>query len=327
MNIGGAPVLHLVVGDATVHAEARRGNRAVWAGAAEYATYDDLEEVIARLAAAPAERCRRLRVILRCPPARARILSDLPPVRERELASLVANQAGRFFRRNGAPLVTDATWVPNGTGRVTQAAAAEEPLVLAILAGAAEAGLHVDSIAVDGMSPDLQLLPTVERAARVRGQRRAVARLAIAVCAAWIVAAGLLGIRLVIERRAVDSQLSAAESPLAALRDVRHEMRLAEAMVVTLTAARRTRGEALATLARLNAAVPDSAVLTSYTWRSDRSGVLTGAGRRAADVLSAVDRSDAVSDARLEGPTVREAIGGREWERFTISFGPRAGAP
>lgn len=326
MTIGFAPVLHLVVGSATVHAEARRGNRAVWAGTAEYASYDDLAEVIARLAAARAERCRRLRVTLQRPPARGRILTDLPPVRERELALLVANQAGRFFRRNGAPLVTDATWVSNGIGRVTHAAAADEPLVLAILAGAAEAGLQVGSIAVDGMSPDLQLLPTAERAARMRVQWRGVARLAIAVCAAWIVAAGLLGVRLVIERRAVDAQLAAAESPLAALRDVHLEMRSAEEIVVTLAAARRARGEALATLARVNAAIPDSAVLTSYTWHADRSGVLTGAGRRAADVLSAVDRSKAVTDARLEGPTVREAIAGREWERFTISFGPR-GAP
>src|SRR6266511_6201537 len=65
------------------------------------------------LAAAPTERCRRLRVTLERPPAQTRTLTDLPPVRDRDLASLVANQAGRFFRRNGTALVTDATWVTN----------------------------------------------------------------------------------------------------------------------------------------------------------------------------------------------------------------------
>src|SRR5207249_9341128 len=122
----------------------------------------------------PAERCRRLRVTLQRPPAQTRTLSDLPPVRDRELASLVANQAGRFFRRNGAALVTDATWVTNDVGRVTQAAAVEEPLVLAIVAGAREAGLVVDRITPAGTSPQLQLLPTAERAVRARARQRAI---------------------------------------------------------------------------------------------------------------------------------------------------------
>lgn len=318
-----APVLRLMVGESSVRAEASQSGAVFWAGEATYESPGDLGEVVARLAAAPSQRCRRLRVVLERPPAQTRTLSDLPPVRDRELACLVANQAGRFFRRNGAPLVTDATWVTNGSGRVTQAAAVEEHLVVAIVAGAAEAGLLVESITAAGVSPQLQLLPTAERAGRARMHRRTVMRLAVAACAAWLVAGVLFGVRLLIERREVETQLAAADAPLTALHDVRREMRAAEAMVLGLAEARRSRGHAIAALARVNGAIPDSAVITAYTWRSDGSGVLAGAGRRAADVLAAVERSHAVFDPRIEGAIVREALDGRQWERFTIIFAPR----
>jgi hypothetical protein len=321
MILARSPVLYLVVGTSVVRAEARRGRVAVWAGEAGYESLADLTEVVARLAAVPPERCRRLRVIVERPPAQTRTLTDLPPVHERELASLVAAQAGRFFRRNGAALVTDAVWVTNGKGRVTQAAAVAEPLLVAIVAGAEQAGLIVESISPAGLSSELQLLPSAERAVRLRAGRRVVLRLAFAACAVWVIAGVLFGTRLIKERHDVDAELAAAVAPLDALRDVRREMRAAETMVITLADARRSRGQALATLARVKAAIPDSAVLTAYTWRADGSGVVAGAGRRAADILAAVERSHAVANPRIEGAIVREAIGGRDWERFTIVFG------
>jgi len=293
----------------------------IWAGEARYAAPEDLTEVVAQLAAAPPERCRRLRITLDQPPVQTRTLTDLPPVREVELAPLVANQAGRFFRRNGAPLVTDAVWVTNGKGRVTQAAAVEEPLLLAIVAGAAQAGLVVESMGPAGLSQRLQLLPAAERALRLRARRRAVIRLAAAGCAIWLTAGALFGIRLIEERHDIDAELAAADAPLAALREVRQEMRAAETMVITLADAKRSRGQALATLARVKAAIPDSAVLTAYTWRADGSGLVAGAGRLAADVLAAVERSNAVANPRIDGAVVREVIAGRDWERFTIVFG------
>jgi hypothetical protein len=122
------------------------------------------------------------------------------------------------------------------------------------------------------------------------------------------------------ERRAIDQELSAANAPLAALHDVRREMRSAETMVRTVAASQRSRGRALATLARLNAALQDSAVITSYTWHADGSGVLAGSARHAADVLAALERARAVATPRLEGAVVREVIAGRDWERFTIVF-------
>ncbi|HEV8381577.1 MAG TPA: hypothetical protein VGQ29_08330 [Gemmatimonadales bacterium] len=324
MKVVRPAMLHLSVGNSSVHAEATRAGVVIWAGEATYESPGDLAEVIARLAAAPAERCRRLRVTLERPPAQTRVLTDLPPVKDRELPSLVANQAGRFFRRNGAPLVTDATWVSNGNGRVTHAAAAEEPLLLAIVAGAAEAGLILDRITAAGVSPQLQLLPAAERTDRDRARRRNVLRLGAAALTVWFLAGLIFGAHLVVERRDVEAELAAANAPLAALREVRHEMRTAETMVQQLADARRARGEALATLARLNAALPDSAVLTAYTWRSGGSGIIAGAGRRAADVLAALDRGRAVPNARIEGAIVREVLAGHAWERFTILFGGRS---
>jgi hypothetical protein len=321
MKLARDPVLHLIVGHTRVHAEARRADAVVWAGEATYESVADLTEVVARLAAAPAERCKRLVVTLERPPAQTRTLKDLPPVRDRELASLVANQAGRFFRRNGAALVTDAVWVTNGTSRVTQAAAVAEPLVAAIVTGATEAGLVVERITPADTSPQLQLFPASERAVRDRTRRRTVVRLAIAALAVWLLAAGAYWSRLLIERRAVDTELAAAAAPLAALRDVRREMRAAETMVEALAAARHSRGQALATLARVSGSLPDSTVLTSYSWRADGSGILAGAGRRATDALAALDHSRAVVNPRVEGAIVRETLAGHEWERFTILFG------
>lgn len=326
MRFERAPALHLRVGESVVHAEATRAGVAIWAGEATYGSPDDLAEVVARLAAAPAARCRKLYVTLERPPAQTRTLTDLPPVRDRELTALVANQAGRFFRRNGAPLITDAAWVTNGNGspRVTQAAAVEEPLVLAIVAGAAQAGLIVESITPAGTSARLQLFPAAERAGRERAHRRMILRIGVAAAVVWLIAGGAFGARLIIERRAMEAELAAANAPLAALREVRLEMRTAEAMVRELADARRTRGEALAALARVNAALPDSSVLTSYTWRSDGSGIIAGAGLHAANVLAALERRRALPHARLEGAIVREVLAGREWERFTILFGERA---
>ena len=98
-------------------------------------------------------------------------------------------------------------------------------------------------------------------------------------------------------------------------------MRSAEAMVRTVAESRASRARAVATLARLNAALPDSAVITSYTWRADGSGVLAGSARHAADVVAALERARALPTPRLEGAVVHETIAGRDWERFTILFG------
>ena len=79
---------------------------------------------IARILERALERCAKDGLLPEDrPPVQLRTLSDLPPVKPRALAALVAHQADRFFRKNGRPLATDAVWVVNGAAPVARAAA------------------------------------------------------------------------------------------------------------------------------------------------------------------------------------------------------------
>ena len=315
------PVLRLRIGRATLRAEAVRGNAVTWAGEAGYGDVSDLAEAVARLAAEAPPAYRRMVVELERPPVQLRTLSDLPPVKARHLGALVAQQAGRFFRKNGQPLVTDAAWVGKGMPGVARAAAIEESLVEAIAGGARAAGLWLETIApVDEATP-LALLPTSERRGRERRARSRTRRLALATCAVWLAAVALFVSRLAWERRAVERELAALQQPLAAVLDARRELRDAETTLNAITAAERERGGGLGVLAAVTGALPDSSVLTSLAWAADGSGILVGGARHATDVVARLDRLGSLAGVRLGGPVVREQIAGREWERFTILFG------
>ena len=158
-------VLRLRVGRETLRAEAVQRSTVIWSAESVYAGLTDLSDAIAFLAAEPPRPCGRLVVALERPLVQLRTLTDLPPVKPEALAALVAHQAGRFFRKNGKPLATDAVWVGNGGVRVARAAAVEEPVVEAIVAGARTAGLSVEGIAPADDAAPLLLLPTSERAA------------------------------------------------------------------------------------------------------------------------------------------------------------------
>ena len=316
-----AGVLRLRVGRATLRAEAVRRDTVTWSAESRYADLTELSDAIARLAAEPPRPCGRLAVALERPLVQLRTLTDLPPVKPQALAALVAHQAGRFFRKNGKALATDAVWVDNGAARVTRAAAVEEPIVEAIVAGARAAGLSIDSIAPADEAAPLVLLPTAEWAARQRAERLLTRRLAIGTASLWLAVGVLFGARLAWERRAVERELAVLAGPLGAVLAARRELREAEATVRAVTRGGPTRGQSVAVLGAVAAALPDSALLTSFTWRSDGSGVMSGLARRAADVAAGLERSNAVSGPRLEGPAIRETLGGREWERFAIVFG------
>jgi hypothetical protein len=317
--------LRLRIGHSSLRAEAVEHGAIVWAGQANYADVAELADAIARLAAEPPRACRRLVVVLDRPPVQLRALTELPPVKPRHLAALVAQQAGRFFRKNGQPLVTDAAWVGKGPTRVAHAAAVEEPLVDAIAAGARAAGLWLETIVPADEAAPLTLLPRAERESRERAARSRTRRLAIATCGLWLTAVALFFARLAWERRAVERELAALAQPLAAVLEARRELRDAETTLNAITAAERERGRSLGLLSAVTGALPDSSVLTSFAWTADGSGVLVGGARHATDVVARLDRLGSIAGARLGGPVVREQIGGREWERFTILFGADGG--
>jgi hypothetical protein len=317
-------LLRVRVGRALIRAEAHHRGVVTWAGEAAYESLADLTDTIARLAAEPAERCRRLAVVIERPPVQTRTLTDLPPVKDLELGALVAHQAARFFRKNGHPLVTDAAWAGTGKGRVAHAAAIEEPVVEAIVAGARAAGLVIEDVAPADSPEPLLLLPTSERAARARAQRKLVGRLAFAVGGVWTVVLGLWIGRLIWERRVVERELASLEAPLAAVLAARRELHEADATLRALASVDRERGRSLEVVAALAQALPDSAVLTSITWNAAGSSIVTGYARRAGDVLARLERAGTGPRSRFDGPVVKDAIAGREWDRFTIVFEEQA---
>ena len=318
--------LRLRIGRSSLRAEAVERGSVTWAGESSYGGLAELADAIARLAAEPPRACGRLVVALDRPPVQLHTLTDLPPVKPQHLAALVAQQAGRFFRKNGQPLVTDAAWVGKGPTRVAHAAAVEEALVEAIAAGARAAGLWLETIAPAGDEAPLTLLPRSERENRERSARRRTRGLTAATCALWLAAGVLFFGRLAWERRNVERELATLEKPLTAVLEARRELRDAETTLNAITAAERERGRSLSLLAAVTGALPDSSVLTSFAWTGDGSGVLVGAARHATDVVARLDRLGSVPGVRLGGPAVREPIAGREWERFTVLFGREQGA-
>jgi len=313
--------LRLIVGRSILRAEAIEHDEVVWAGEAGYADVTELTDAIGRLASEPPQACRRLLVTLDRPPAQLRTLRDLPPVKPRHLTALVAQQAGRYFRKNGLPLVTDAAWVGKSAPGVACAAAVEEPLVEAIAAGARAAGLWLEAISPMDAATTLSLLPRSERESRDRAARTRTRQLGLATCSLWLSACALFVCRLAWERRAVERELAALQKPIAAVLDARRELRDAEATLNAVTAAERERGRSLQMLATVTAALPDSSVLTSLSWSTDGSGVLVGAARHAADVVVRLDRTGTLAGVRLGGPVVPDQVAGRDWERFSILFG------
>ncbi len=318
-------LLRLRIGRASLRAEAVEHASVTWAGEASYQELGELADAIARLAAEAPHVSRGLVVTLERPPVQLRTLTELPPVKAKHLITLVAQQAGRFFRKNGQPLVTDAAWVGKGPTRVAHAAAVEEALVEAIAAGARAAGLWLDTIAPADDVGSLTLLPKSERESRERAARRRTRRLTVVTCVVWLAAGALFLGRLIWERRNVERDLAALAKPLSAVLEARRELRDAETTLNAITAAERERGRSLAVLSAVTGALPDSSVLTSFAWSGDGSGVLVGAARHATDVVARLDRLGSLAGVRLGGPAVREPIAGREWERFTVLFGGEGG--
>lgn len=312
------------VGKGTMRAEVVRGRSVVWVAESGFVSREDLAAALGALGQEPAatDRSRAARVELEGPIVQVRTLQDLPPVRRPALRALVAHQAGRFFRKNGAPLVTDAMWKPRkrGVPRAALAAAAEEPWVDAILEGMRVAGIEPATVSPAGSG--LELLPPAEQKARRTTTRKRTRRLATTAVVVWGVVGGLAVRREVRESAMVDRELASLAPAAAAARRVRQEYDGAEAMITTLEATAQRRGGLTARAAAILAGLPDSAYLTSLHLHDDAAGEISGAARRPLDVIAALDRTKAVAGPRLAESGVRIPVGGRDYEGFTVRFGP-----
>ncbi|HEX2780178.1 MAG TPA: hypothetical protein VHM30_11810 [Gemmatimonadaceae bacterium] len=141
-----------------------RDGRILWAG--ESPLLDDLplEASVGRLLEAAAlPRWPRPATVVAVGPARAQVkrLAGLPPVADaRALSRIVAENAGRFFLRNGAPLATTA--VMAGAGRDGWGSAIEAPLVNDVAALCRRKGLRLV-----GITPSVAVLRAGLRTERV----------------------------------------------------------------------------------------------------------------------------------------------------------------
>jgi len=134
------------IGTDRIRAVAVRGGAVAWAGEAELGG-DPATALAELLATAPLPRWPRASVALALGPTRAQLrrITGLPEVAdERMLTQVVRQGAGKFFLRNGKPLVTSRVKVV-GLGEVW-CAAFEQATVDALTAACRAAGLAVRGI-------------------------------------------------------------------------------------------------------------------------------------------------------------------------------------
>ena len=297
-----------------------------WAAEAEYHSLEDLSAAVAQLVQEipGSPRARGVTLLLEPPLVQVRKLSDLPAVSSRDLRSLIAMQSGRFFRKNGKPLITDAVWLSRQNGvREALAAAVEAPIVEAVLIASRDVGLDLLGVAPaeTGKLGKLSLMPTGARAKQDRAARVGLRRLGATALAAWLFVGTGYPLLLRWERERVEGRRHALAGAVQALSGLRREVYQARQVLNVVEDAEVRRGRVLALAANLASALPDSAFFTFLLVRSDGTGLISGRASRAAQMLASLVKRKAVEAAHLEGPTLREAAAGREWEGFTIRFG------
>ncbi len=314
--------LHLQVEPTRLLAELRLGRKAAWRGECSLDTGDELPEVLDDLLqrAELRGRIRSLSVRLAPPIVQLRTLMDLPPVRSRPLENLVRTQAGRFFRRNGAPLVTAARWASGRRGkRPAFAAAIEEPWLAQLGEVAARHGITEILVSPEAR-PGLELrLPAWDetRRARERSQlRRAVLLAAIA----WLGVLAVDTTRLVRERSQLDASIATLGPGSSAVSDVARQADAISALVGTIQEADTRRHQSARDVAALVAALPEGAYLTRLEWSADGGGRLTGASPSAAAVAAAIEGTGLVDSVHTAPAGERIATPVGERETFSIDF-------
>ncbi len=314
--------LYVEVEPTRLVAELRLGRKAAWRGECNLDTGDELPEVLDDLLQQTElkGRIRRLSVRLAPPIVQLRTLMDLPPVRSRPLENLVRTQAGRFFRRNGAPLVTAARWAPGRRGkRPAFAAAIEEPWLTQFGAVAARHGITEVLVSPEAR-PELELrLPSWDdtRRARERTQlRRAILLAAIA----WLGVLAVDTTRLVRERSQLDASIATLDPGSRAVSDVARQADAISAMVGTIQAADTRRHLSSRDVATLVAALPEGAYLTRLEWSAGGGGRLTGAAPSAAAVAAAIEGTGLADSLHAAPAGERVMTPAGEREAFSVDF-------
>jgi hypothetical protein len=151
--------LGLAVSRTTLRAVAVTRGRAIWVAERPITGVAEIADGIAELATERPPRVTRTRVVLEGDLVQVKLVEGLPRIAEDRLRGVIALQAGRWFLRNGKPLITGATWV--GTGERALAAAADADTLERILDGAGRAGLRVEAVG-PAVSTCAALLPDGE---------------------------------------------------------------------------------------------------------------------------------------------------------------------
>jgi hypothetical protein len=347
-------VLGVAVEPSRVRAVALGNGRVVWAAEAGFENGAELADVLARLASERPVGIRAARVALSTGVAQLKVVT-MPRLAERDLAAHVAIQPRRYFLQNGAALVTDAVPLPgprrNGHPPALLAAA-PEPLVEAVAAGVAAAGMRLAGIAptaafpatvlaqaptalaeLDGRGPQyfaayaaaaaepaLELLPTALRQLAIRANRRSTRRWTAACVGSLLLAAVSAASAPLRTQGAAVRELAllgpSVERALASRRDLDQTT---DALGV-LARAEADRSHVARLLADLASALGDSVFLAVLRLNPDGRNVLVGYAAHTGEVLSAMGSVPEIADPELEGSVTRETAGAREWERFTIRF-------
>jgi hypothetical protein len=136
--------LGLAVSRTALRAVAVTRGRPIWVAERPLGGVAEIADGIAELATERPARVRRTRVVLDGGLVQVKLVAGLPRLSDERLRGVVALQAGRWFLRNGTPLVTGAAWVVPGERAL--AAAADADTLERVLEGAARAGLRVEAV-------------------------------------------------------------------------------------------------------------------------------------------------------------------------------------
>ncbi len=301
-----APLVLRLSSDRAMVRLVKRG-KTVWAAECPYRDGADLHHAIARLVHEKSLRARQrfVRVELERCVIQVRALRDIPPVGTRALQELVASHTNKFFRRpRGGSLCVAAAWVTRQRHEA-RAVAVSRALVDSLVAGAVEASLTVVAIEPVGCEAPMRLtlLPASARKGLRRVSLRQLGLVAALGALLWVAAGAVYLADLVRDRRSLAAELDTLRGPLDGLAGARRDLSNAASMVRQLEAVELERGWVSDVLARLTAALPDSAFLQSLAL--DRLGrgrvILAGVDRAAATTL--FEQSGLAGSARVDAET------------------------